>query len=605
MNGNKNNKLLYDPEEIRRKRFENITRNQNIVEDDEEKEESVDTKDELEENNNNLKNAETDSSENLETLNNQQSKLQKATQTLSKAASTMEKGKKAFETAKKAKKLAKIGAFIAVNPWILLVGGGAIILFLLLIVILGGGSTEKQYIYNYIGLSGYEYLELDNLCEDIYVYNTNNGSDGTYPLEEYIAGVVAAEVGMMNDLTTYEVFAIAARTFALNRLKNSDSCSIEGNQSAQAFRPTTDELILEAVSNTKGLVLTRDNDLFATMYDAFCWTEKDNTYYTMCQGNYETGEPLKIPVEWANEYVAKWSGQVFLDNPKYMSHGQGMSQHGVYYLSASESWTRDEILTYFYGDNTKIMSVYQTFTYNGEYAINPNDELYQGLKFLAGTNIEEILNSSGSSLEEYNTYLASVVETEGVGTRGAVVGSAVTLIGSLANMGYKLPYQWGGKYYYIGANPSWGNKGTTNCNDYATVYSDMSICTTNYRWTSFDCSGFVNWAIVNGFQFNDFTEMNAAGAYQITANTNNIVKLNANEAVCLPGDVLYNDGHIMLIVGLDDANKQYIVAESTGSRINTGYGGVILDYESYGNTKYKCRSLENLYSKYSGGQDED
>ena len=597
MNEDKNNKLIVDNDEIKRKKIERLYRNQNPIEEDEIENDEIEEK--------NVEDKELDevsiedSQEDLEEDNEQDNKNQNK-------LTNIQKVENLYNKAKKAKNLAKIGAFITAH-WPIFLAGGGILLFIILIIIIvsGGAATSKNKYSQMIGLNGYEYLELENLCEDIYVYNTDNGSDGTYPLEEYIAGVVAAEVGMMNDLTTYEVFAVAARTYALNRLKNSDSCSIEGNENAQAFRPTTDELILEAVSNTKGLVITRDKDLFSTMYDAFCWEEKDDSYYYLCQGNYETGESLKIPIEWANEYVAKWSGQAFLDNPKYLSHGQGMSQHGVYYLSASESWTRDEILTYFYGDDTKLMSVYQTFMYNGEYAINPDDELYQGLQFLAGTSIEELLNSSESSVEEYNSYLSSVVEIEGVGTRGAVVGSAVTLIGSLANMGYKLPYQWGGKYYFVGTNISWGKIGSTDCANYATVYKDKSVCTVNYRWTSFDCSGFVNWAIVNGFKFNNFTEMDAAGAYQITADTNNIVKLNANEAVCLPGDVLYNSGHIMLIVGLDDINKQYIVAESTGSRLNTGYGGVILDYESYGNTNYKCRSLENLYSQYSGGQDED
>lgn len=596
MNEDKNNKLLVDNEEIKRKKIERLYHNQDTIDEDETDNDELEEKND--ENNELDENTTEDDQEYLKEDNEQDNKNQNK-------PTNIQKVENVYNKVKKAKNLAKVGAFIIAH-WPIFLAGGAILLFIILIVIIiSGGATSSKKYSQMIGLNGYEYLELENLCEDIYVYNTKNDSDGTYPLEEYIAGVVAAEVGMMNDLTTYEVFAVAARTYALNRLKNSDSCSIEGNENAQAFRPTTDELILEAVSNTKGLVITRDKDLFSTMYDAFCWEEKDDSYYYLCQGNYETGESLKIPIEWANEYVAKWSGQAFLDNPKYLSHGQGMSQHGVYYLSASESWTRDEILTYFYGDDTKLMSIYQTFMYNGEYPINPDDELYQGLQFLAGTSIEELLNSSESSVEEYNSYLSSVVEIEGVGTRGAVVGSAVTLIGSLANMGYKLPYQWGGKYYFVGTNISWGKIGSTDCANYATVYKDKSVCTVNYRWTSFDCSGFVNWAIVNGFKFNNFTEMDAAGAYQITADTNNIVKLNANEAVCLPGDVLYNSGHIMLIVGLDDINKQYIVAESTGSRLNTGYGGVILDYESYGNTNYKCRSLENLYSQYSGGQDED
>ena len=607
MNGNKNNKLLYDPEEINRKKLERINQNIHQYEDvDDDEEENVDeTEDEVEESNDNLENEETDSSESIEEVNNQQSKLQKTAQNVNKAVNAAKKGKEMLEKAKKAQSLAKVGAFIAGNPWILLVGGGAVLLFILLIVILGGGSSEEQSNYNQIGLYGYEYIELENLCEEVYVYDTPYGNDGTYPLEEYVAGVVQSEVGMMNDLTTYEVFAIAARTFALNRLKNSDSCSIPGNQSAQVFRPTDNELIIQATQNTRGLVLTRDGELFSTMYDAFCWTEKDDNYYYMCQGNYDTGEPLEIPVEWANQYVAQWSGQVFLDNPEYMSHGQGMSQHGVYYLSASEGYTRDEIFAYFYGSSSKLMSIYQTFAYNGEYALNPNDELYQGLAFLTGTSLEELMANSGSSVAELNSYLASVAQSSGMGTRSAVVGSAVSLIGSLAELGYKLPYQWGGKYYSIGASPNWGS-GVNDlaywCNNYATVYGNTSVCTTNYRWQSFDCSGFVNWALMNGFGFSSFNELSNAGVYQATE-TSNTIALNANRAVCAPGDVLVNTGHIMLIVGLDDTNKQYIVAESTGSRLNTGYGGVILDYESYGNTDYRCRSLESLYSSY-GGQDE-
>lgn len=606
MNGNKNNKLLYDPEEINRKKLERINQNINQYEDEEEETNINETEDELEENEDNLENEEIDSSENIEDANNQQSKLQKAAQNVSKAASALEKSKKALETAKKTKNLAKIGAFIAGNPWILLVGGGVVLLFILLIVILGGGSSEEQYVYSHIGLYGYEYIALDNVCEEIYVYDTPSGNDGTYPLEEYVAGVVASEVGMMEDLTTYEVFAIAARTYALNRLKNSDDCSIKGDATVQVFRPTTNELILEAVQNTKGLVLTRNDDIFSTMYDAFCWDEKDDNYYYMCQGDYDTGEPLEIPVAWANEYVAKWSGEAFLNNPRYQSHGSGMSQHGVYYLSASEGWDRDEILTYFYGSDSEIKSIYQTYTFNGDFTVNPDDPMYQGLQFLTNTSFEELLTSSGSSIAEFNEYLKSVVEGAGVGTREAVVGSAVTLIGSLANSGLKLPYQWGGKYYYSGGNPNWGTESSDTeywCNNYATVYGNTSTCTTNYRWTSFDCSGFVNWAITNGFGFNNFNELSNAGAYQVTS-FNNTVNLDANQAVCIPGDVLVNEGHIMLVVGLDEANKRYIVAESTGSRLNTGYGGVILDYESYGNTSYKCRRLESLYSRY-GGQNEN
>ena len=596
MNGNKNNKLLYDPEEINRKKLERINQNIHQYEDvDDDEEENVDeTEDEVEESNDNLENEETDSSESIEEVNNQQSKLQKTAQNVNKAVNAAKKGKEMLEKAKKAQSLAKVGAFIAGNPWILLVGGGAVLLFILLIVILGGGSSEEQSNYNQIGLYGYEYIELENLCEEVYVYDTPYGNDGTYPLEEYVAGVVQSEVGMMNDLTTYEVFAIAARTFALNRLKNSDSCSIPGNQSAQVFRPTDNELIIQATQNTRGLVLTRDGELFSTMYDAFCWTEKDDNYYYMCQGNYDTGEPLEIPVAWANEHVAQWSGQAFLDNPEYMSHGQGMSQHGVYYLSASEGYTRDEIFTYFYGSDSKLMSIYATF--GGEYPINPNDELYQNLQFIAdGTTYANVLNSYSTTKEEMDAYLAGIVSEYGEGTREAVVNVAVGLIGSLANMGYKLNYQWGGKYDYVGTNAVWGEPASTNCNHYASQGYDINKCLKNYQWSGFDCSGFVNWAIINGFgsKYN-------SGMYQATE-LSNTIPLNATTAVCAPGDVLVSTGHIMLVVGIDTASSMYIVAESTGADLSNGTGGVKLSYKKFNESPYSCRRLDSYYNSASEG----
>ena len=596
MNGNKNNKLLYDPEEKNKKKLERINQNIHQYEDvDDDEEENVDeTEDEVEESNDNLENEETDSSESIEEVNNQQSKLQKTAQNVNKAVNAAKKGKEMLEKAKKAQSLAKVGAFIAGNPWILLVGGGAVLLFILLIVILGGGSSEEQSNYNQIGLYGYEYIELENLCEEVYVYDTPYGNDGTYPLEEYVAGVVQSEVGMMNDLTTYEVFAIAARTFALNRLKNSDSCSIPGNQSAQVFRPTDNELIIQATQNTRGLVLTRDGELFSTMYDAFCWTEKDDNYYYMCQGNYDTGEPLEIPVAWANEHVAQWSGQAFLDNPEYMSHGQGMSQHGVYYLSAAEGYTRDEIFTYFYGSDSKLMSIYASF--GGEYPINPNDELYQNLQFIAdGTTYANVLNSYSTTKEEMDAYLAGIVSEYGEGTREAVVNVAVGLIGSLANMGYKLNYQWGGKYDYVGTNAVWGEPASTNCNHYASQGYDINKCLKNYQWSGFDCSGFVNWAIINGFgsKYN-------SGMYQATE-LSNTIPLNATTAVCAPGDVLVSTGHIMLVVGIDTASSMYIVAESTGADLSNGTGGVKLSYKKFNESTYSCRRLDSYYNSASEG----
>ena len=610
MNGNKNNKLLYDPEEINRKNIENIYRNQNPYDDEEDDEEEVEDAAEeySEEENDELENEdntkeEINNSEATDSAGSQ--KLQKAVNAVQKTAEVAQKAAKAADAAKKSAKLAKIGAFVAAH-WPIILGVVGIIAVIIIIVILiyGADSEQGKYSANTIGLMGYEYLELENVCEDITVVEPDGSVVGTYDLETYVAGVISGEVQSMDDDTTYEVMAINARTYGLRNAMVND-CTMIRSERWQGFMEPTNEKIIAAVNRTRGLVITRDNTMVSGMYDSFCWDEKDDDYYYMCQGNYDTGEPLKMPVEWAEEAVMRFTGnERFLTTPRYRSHGQGMSQHGIYYLSASEGWNTEEIISYYYGKDSKIMSIYQTFAYNGEYPLDP--AAYEGLQFLTDTSFSDLLASTGMTIEEFDAYLADVVSSAGVGTRAAVVGSAVSLIGSLAEMGYKLPYQWGGKYYSVGSNPNWGLESSSTsywCNDYATKYDNISTCTTNYRWNSFDCSGFVNWAIINGFQFNGYDELRDVGAYQITDNYGTI-PLDDNSAVCQPGDVLVKTGHIMLVVGLDDANKRYIIAESTGSRLNTGYGGVIIDYESYGNTNYRCRRLDDLYSRF-GGSNED
>ncbi len=508
-----------------------------------------------------------------------------------KAASAVGKaGKKAASKTAQvtAKAGAKLVAFIAANPWVLLVILIVFIFFLILVAALSSSSFGNN---NYMGLNGYDYIDLKNKCEKIYVHGTPNNEDGTYSLEDYVAGVVNAEVGGFNNETMYEVASITARTFALNRLQNSSDCSILGNETAQVFKKNSNELINKAVDNTRGLVLTKDGVMISTQYDAFCWDRKDDTNYYLCQ------KELAVPIEWANIYVKKFTGQAFLDNKRYRSHGNGMSQDGAYYLATEKNKRSSEILSFFYGSDTKLLSIYRTNTINGTYALNPNDEKYQNLQFIKDKTFGEILASQGLSIEQYNSALQNVVQNAGVGTRGAAVNVAVHLIGSLADMGYKLPYQWGGKGYGS-AYASWGTPSNMSsiCRSYSSIYGNTNKCLNEYKWQSFDCSGFVNWVLSVAFQFNSLGELQSAGLFQTTDKYQSKA-LNANKAVCEPGDVLVNEGHIVIVVGLDDNQKKYIVAESTGSDLVTKTGGVKLSYYNYGSKSYVCRSLA---SKYKG-----
>lgn len=481
----------------------------------------------------------------------------------------------------------KILIFIMANPWVLIILGIFLLIFIPLIMGNGDDNAPKM-----TGLGGYSYLKLENVCEEIYVYDTPSGVDGTYPLEEYVAGVVAHEVGAFNNDTLYEVFAIAARTYALNRLKNSDSCSIKGNSTAQVFGKTDNERIIAAANKTRGLVLTRNGSMISTEYDAFCWDTKDDNYYYVCQKNYDTGEALKVPVDWATEHVGRISGKPFLENARYHSHGRGISQDGAWYMAEELGYDKDKIISFFFGSDAKIMSIYAS-SYSGEFPLNPNDELYQNLAFLIDESLESFLGRSGTSVEEFNNYLKNVAETSGAGTRESVVNTAVSFIGSLANMGYKLNYDWGGRHDQAGVNPNWGARFSPTCSSYP---GGPSYCYYHHKWHSMDCNGFVNWVYANAFGNEEYGKRRIYNKTRTSIARKTEIKLDAKKAVCQPGDIMIKPGsHIVLVVGIDDAKKKYIVAESTGSNITTREGGVKLSYYSYNAYDYFCSDMSSIY----------
>lgn len=465
-----------------------------------------------------------------------------------------------------------------------------------------------------IGLSGYDYYA--GACDKVKVNNN------LISIEEYVAGVLNVEVPGFTEPETLKTMSIAARSFTLSRYRKvgeDDDCYYEINDTTDSSQGYTSKEASEAIQNavkaTRGLIITVDG-VPKGNYDASCVytaeqaraVSKDQNfedgYYYIRFGEWNIGEVhyQKIEKEKAKSigtlgsYVSKAeSGGACSGN-----HGGGISQNGLAYLETYENYDLNKMVDYYYNGKAKIVSIYKGFSgtgngYSGDYPIDPNNELYTNNKFLIDKTLSDVLSDNGSSVEEFNGFLKSEVEKAGIGTRNAVIAAAVNLIGSLAEKGYKLNYQWGGKYEAIGIKPDWGTYiYNSYCDEsYKLVNSNISVCHNNYSWKSFDCSGFVTWAIINGMQ-----GKNSTGGIQV--NQSNIfnskaTSLNPNKAVCKVGGVLQSSGHIVLVVGQDDANKQYIVAESTGSRINTGYGGVILSYYPYGKKGYWCSNLDDIY----------
>ena len=206
------------------------------------------------------------------------------------------------------------------------------------------------------------------------------------------------------------------------------------------------------------------------------------------------------------------------------------------------------------------------------YDTNPSSEIYRNLKNFNGKTLKSVLEENGSSVEKLDAQIKAAVEEVGVGTRQAPVAAALTLIETLANYGYRINYDWGGKHYKLGIDGNMGKKITPL---YCASHSNPDRCKTQLIWKGFDCSGFVNWAMIQGFDDEKHERLTCGEGISLVGK---------NEAVCDVGDVIQCKTHITLVVGHDDEKKSYIVAESGG-------GGVKLSYYSYNNSRYFCKHL--------------
>ena len=207
------------------------------------------------------------------------------------------------------------------------------------------------------------------------------------------------------------------------------------------------------------------------------------------------------------------------------------------------------------------------------YPISPSDSLYSNLKDLEGKSIADLLNENGSSVSELNEKIKNAVTVNGVGTREATVAAAMTLIGTLADYGYKLPYYWGGKHVKLGINEDWGTK----------TEGSESPGKNIYYYNSLDCTGFFDWAVSQGMQKAAYNWYDDHPIVELKGKTS---------AVCKIGDAISIKTHITLIVGVNSNN--YVVAESTG------LDGVVISnmpFNGYrdGN-QYYCESLSDKYT---------
>lgn len=135
-------------------------------------------------------------------------------------------------------------------------------------------------------------------------------------------------------------------------------------------------------------------------------------------------------------------------------------------------------------------------------------------------------------------------------------GNAVAAAAEFAvrSSGINLQYWWGGKSKAIGIDKNWG----CPMEIFASGYSAQP------KYESFpygvDCSGLVQWAIHNaGYKWETIPE--GAGAQSRMVSAQNKVKINGTTLNQVqPGDLVWREGHIAVIIGKDVNSSKFIVA---------------------------------------------
>ncbi|MDD5804576.1 MAG: NlpC/P60 family protein [Clostridia bacterium] len=132
-----------------------------------------------------------------------------------------------------------------------------------------------------------------------------------------------------------------------------------------------------------------------------------------------------------------------------------------------------------------------------------------------------------------------------------VITAAYSLVG-------KIGYFWGGKSTVIGMDPEWGAV--------EQVTAEGSQSTGSLRAYGLDCSGFVTWAVINGYKDQAMIAAVGSGTSDQWERANVV-----SEADAQPGDLVFQRGpeagssnHVGIICGKTDAGDWIVVHCSSG-----------------------------------------
>jgi stage II sporulation protein D len=117
------------------------------------------------------------------------------------------------------------------------------------------------------------------------------------PIEDYLKGVVPAEMPPYWGVEALKAQAIAARTYAIRKISGGGDFDLEGNQFDQAYSGLTEQVKAssDAVDATRGQVLTYNGQLLSALYMASGGGHTENSEYGFIYWNHGLRPAVNLP----------------------------------------------------------------------------------------------------------------------------------------------------------------------------------------------------------------------------------------------------------------------------------------------------------------------
>lgn len=165
-------------------------------------------------------------------------------------------------------------------------------------------------------------------------------------------------------------------------------------------------------------------------------------------------------------------------------------------------------------------------------------------------------------LEKYTSRNCSLLCASATGIQGFIVGSLgedvsrerARVVEAAYSLVGKIPYYYGGKSSVIGWDLRWGKP------EFITASGVLQ--TSDVQEYGLDCSGFVTWAFINGYE--DKRAASRIG-HGTSSQWNSCVSVSEEEA--LPGDLVFlagpvatgKDNHVGIVAGRNDDGKLVVI----------------------------------------------